>query len=68
MITPPSIEEVRNRLIKRNTETLEKIDLRMQRISYELDKKDLYDYSVVNDELEKAIIDIENIIKNEKNK
>ena len=68
MITPPSIEEVRNRLIKRNTETLEKIDLRMQRISYELDKKDLYDYSVVNDKLDEAIIDIENIIKNEKNK
>ena len=68
MITPPSIEEIRNRLIKRNTETLEKIDLRMQRISYELDKKDLYDYSVVNDKLDEAIIDIENIIKNEKNK
>lgn len=68
MITPPSIAEIKNRLIKRDTESLEKIELRMQRIEYELDKKESYDYSVVNDKLEQAIIDIEEIIKNEKNK
>ncbi|MBE5737348.1 MAG: guanylate kinase [Clostridiales bacterium] len=66
MITPPSIQEIRNRLINRHTESEEKIELRMQRIEYELDKQDLYDYSVVNDQLEQAIIDIENIIKSEK--
>ena len=68
MITPPSIEEIRNRLIKRNTETIEKINLRMERIGYELDKKDLYDYAVVNDVLDIAVSDIEKIIKDEKNK
>lgn len=68
MITPPSIEEVRNRLIKRSTESIEKIDLRMQRIDYELSKKDLYDYAVVNDDLITAVEEIENIIKLEKNK
>lgn len=68
MITPPSIAEIKSRLIKRDTESLEKIELRMQRIEYELDKKESYDYSVVNDKLEQAIIDIEEIIKNEKNK
>ena len=66
MITPPSIQEIRNRLINRHTESEEKINLRMQRIEYELDKQNLYDYSVVNDKLEQAIIDIENIIKSEK--
>jgi len=68
MVAPPSCEEIKNRLIKRNTETLEKIELRMQRIDYELDKKKFYDYTVINDNLDEAILDIENIINNEKNK
>ena len=68
MIAPPSLEEVRNRLIKRNTESLEKINSRMQRIDYELGKKDLYDYTVINDDLIIAVQEIENIIKSEKSK
>lgn len=68
MITPPSVQEIKNRLINRHTESLEKIELRMQRISYELDKQNLYDYSVENDKLEEAILQIEQIIKKEKNK
>ena len=66
MLLPPSLEEVRRRLKARNTETDEKIELRMQRIEYELNKKDLYDYSVVNDDLELAIKQVEDIIKQEK--
>lgn len=68
MITPPSLEEVRNRLIKRGTETEEKINLRMERIGYELDKQGLYDYVVINDVLLDAVKEIEGIIKLEKNK
>ena len=66
MLTPPSIEEVRNRLIKRSTESKEKIELRIQRIDYELKKQEFYDYSVVNDDLEVAIKNVEQIINNEK--
>lgn len=68
MIVPPSVEEIKNRLIKRGTESLEKIELRMQRIDYELSQQDLYDYVVVNDKLSDAIIEIEEIIKKEKQK
>ena len=68
MLTPPSVEEVKNRLIKRHTESIEKIELRMQRIGYELDKVSLYDYSVINDDLDEAISDVEKIILKEKNK
>ena len=68
MLTPPSIEEVRNRLIKRSTETIEKINLRMDRIDYELSKCNLYDYTVVNDDLDIAIKKVEEIIKLEKTK
>lgn len=66
MLTPPSVEEIRNRLIKRSTESMEKIELRMQRMSYELEKQVFYDYSVINDDLEDAIKSVEDIIKKEK--
>lgn len=68
MLLPPSEDEIRLRLMKRSTESAEKIKLRMQRIEYEVGKKELYDYSVVNDDLDTAILDVEKIIKNEKNK
>lgn len=68
MIVPPSLEEVKNRLLKRNTESLEKINLRMERISYEMEKSKDYDYTVVNDNLIGAVEKIEEIIKLEKNK
>ena len=68
MITPPSVEEIERRLLKRNTEPIEKIKLRMERIGYELEKQSLYDYTVINDDLETAIKEIENIINIEKNK
>lgn len=66
MIVPPSLEELKNRLVARGTETEEKINLRMQRIDYELSKKDLYDYVVVNDNLSDAIREIEQIVNKEK--
>ena len=66
MLTPPSVEEIRNRLMKRSTESAEKIELRMKRMDYELDKQSQYDYSVVNDNLQDAIKEVEKIIKNEK--
>lgn len=66
MILPPSLEEIRKRLEKRNTESKEKIDLRMQRISYELEQKHLYNYAVINDDLETCVKQIEQIIKKEK--
>ncbi len=66
MLTPPSKEEIKNRLIKRSTESEEKINLRMQRIDYELEKVSLYDYAVVNDNLEQALLEVQEIIKKEK--
>ena len=68
MLLPPSEDELKKRLIGRSTETEEQINLRMQRIGYELAKKDLYDYAVINDDLQEAIIKVEEIINIEKNK
>lgn len=68
MLAPPSVDEVYNRLVKRNTESLEKIEQRMKRIGYELDKSKFYDYVVVNDKIEDAVKEIEQILNIEKNK
>ncbi|MBE7087654.1 MAG: guanylate kinase [Clostridiales bacterium] len=68
MIAPPSLEELKNRLVNRHTESEEQILNRMERIEYELGKKELYDYTVINDDLTKALEEIEEIIKNEKSK
>ncbi len=67
MLLPPSKEEIFNRLKKRSTESIEKINLRMERIDYELSKQSLYDYTVVNDDLTVALSEIEKIIEKEKN-
>ena len=68
MIAPPSIEDVKERLLKRNTETLEKIEQRLSRIEYEIEKQKYYDYTVVNDNLERAVLEVKEIIKKEKSK
>ncbi len=67
MILPPSVEEIRKRLIGRNTESAQEIEFRISRMEYEISKKDLYDYAVVNDQLDKAIEQIEQILEKEKN-
>ena len=64
MIAPPSVEELKRRLKGRGTETDEEIEKRLSRIDYELSKKDAYDFVIVNDELERAIRELEDIIDN----
>ena len=64
MIVPPSVDELKARLVGRGTETAEDIEERLARLDYELSQKDKYDYTVVNDDLERAIGEIEQIIKN----
>lgn len=66
MIVPPDKEELRARLVKRGTESAEKIEERLRRMDYELSKSGSYDYVVVNDELDRAVEEISNIIKAEK--
>jgi guanylate kinase len=68
MIMPPSTEELKKRLIGRNSETEEEIKNRLARLEYELSKKEQYDYAVVNDSLDGALARLEEIIEKEKNK
>ena len=62
MIVPPSLEELKRRLIGRNSETEEEIEKRLSRLEYELSKKDEYDFVIVNDDLEEEIKALSDIV------
>jgi len=64
-IVPPSINELKNRLVKRNTETKADLAKRVERAKMELSFEIQFDYSVVNDYLENAIKKVKKIIQNE---
>lgn len=65
-IVPPSLAELENRLVGRNTETREVIDQRLNRAKEELALYKNYDYVVVNDRLAEAIDEIKCIVRAEK--
>ena len=53
-ITPPSIEELIERLRKRGTETEEEIKKRLEKAAMEAEGIEAYDYILVNDNLDKT--------------
>ncbi len=61
-IEPPSLDELVLRLRARGSETPKSIEQRISRAKEELLLKDRYDYIIVNNTLEKAVSDVENII------
>ncbi len=67
-IAPPDEKTLYDRLRGRGTESDEEIEKRVSAAAAELKLKDRYDYIVVNDCLETAVGDIENIMKKEKEK
>ena len=62
-IDPPSLEELKHRLESRGTETLESLQTRINKASYELSFKDQFDRCIVNDKLERACLEAENIVR-----
>ncbi|QUH21687.1 guanylate kinase [Alkaliphilus sp. B6464] len=67
-ILPPSLEELKNRIIGRGTETLSDIEKRYGSAISEIKQVIKYDYAVVNDDVTRAVKDIEAIIRAEKSK
>ncbi|MBK7133737.1 MAG: guanylate kinase [Bacteroidales bacterium] len=53
-IMPPSVEELENRLIKRATDTPEKIRIRVEKARQELELANQFDTVIVNHQLDKA--------------
>ena len=67
-ILPPSIEELRNRIVHRGSETEESIKLRVGSAIDELKHAREYDYCVVNEDLEEAIETVKSIWRAEHSK
>lgn len=65
-ILPPSMEELKQRIIKRGSETPESLMKRFKSAYKEINYVSRYNYAVVNDEVEKATEKIEAIILAEK--
>ena len=53
-IEPPSVDELKKRLSTRGTETVESLDTRLNKATYELTFKDHFDKVIINDNLERA--------------
>ena len=53
-LIPPSLEELRQRLVKRGTDSPEAIEGRLRRAREEYSEADFYDYIVINDKVETA--------------
>ncbi|MBR1535145.1 MAG: hypothetical protein IJ639_12325, partial [Ruminococcus sp.] len=67
-IVPPSFEELQARLEGRGTETPEVIAARLKTAREELEHHHLFDYVVVNDDVDRAVKEVLSIISDRKNK
>lgn len=61
-IQAPSIEALRQRLINRGTDSLEAIEARVAKAAEEMTYADKFDYILVNDDLETALKEAEQVV------
>ncbi|QKX02774.1 guanylate kinase [Wolbachia endosymbiont of Litomosoides sigmodontis] len=65
-ILPPSMEELRLRLQKRNSDSASEIERRLAEAQKEVSKCDKYDYVVINDDIDKSVEEISSILDKER--
>lgn len=65
-ILPPSMEELKERLEGRGTEDEKAINERLKTALKEIEVSPEYNYQIINDNLDKAVLELEKIIKKEK--
>jgi guanylate kinase len=63
-VMPPSVEELERRLRYRSTDSEEDIKTRVNKASKELEYAREFDLVIINDDLEKAILEAENAVRN----
>lgn len=61
-IKPPSLQVLKERLMKRRTESRESIRKRLERVPMELEQERHFDHSVINDDLARAVKEVERIV------
>ncbi|MEM9071802.1 MAG: guanylate kinase [Myxococcota bacterium] len=61
-ILPPSLTELRRRLESRGTETPESLERRFHKAKEEIEHYSLFDYMIINDDLQQALAELNGII------
>ncbi len=61
-IAPPTVDEITRRLKRRKTEGEEKLKQRLARVPMEMEQQTKFDYIVLNDDLQKAIHEVNTIL------
>lgn len=61
-ILPPSVEELERRLRDRRTDSPEVIARRLRDAQSDMAHWDEFDYIIINDKLEQAVVDLENVL------
>lgn len=64
-VTPPTAEELKNRLVNRGTETMEVIESRLRRAAEEAQGMSEYDYILINDQIEECVDKMHEIIQSQ---
>lgn len=64
-LTPPSLKELKNRIVNRGTETKDVIMQRLKEAKNEIKMMENYDYVVVNDDVSKAVKKVKSIVISE---
>lgn len=64
-ILPPSLEELKRRIVARGSETEESLRTRLGKAEQEMQMADRYDYTIVNDDLQTAVKELKDIICSE---
>ena len=65
-ILPPSMEELRSRLLRRAEDTDAVIEKRLENARTEIAHWDDYDYVIINDDLDQAFSEVQSILKAER--
>lgn len=64
-VTPPSMQELKERLVGRGTEDSKTIECRLKRAVFEAEGIEKYDYLIINDVLDECITRTHNVIQGE---
>ena len=62
-LQPPSLEELKKRLEHRQTDTPEKIAMRVEKAAYEIEQAVYFDKIVVNDNLQECVNEVAQLIR-----
>ena len=61
-LVPPSLDDLKQRLIKRNLDSSESIENRLSEAKKEISKSEMYDFLLLNDDFDRAFEDLAQIL------